>query len=46
MGSTRRNNITKLAMIRSIETEFTMGDWVWLRLLNRPVASLDSNGRS
>jgi hypothetical protein len=26
--------------------EFQTGDWVWLRLLHRPIASLDNIGRS
>jgi hypothetical protein len=27
-------------------SEFAAGDWVWLRLLHRPMASLDIWGRS
>jgi hypothetical protein len=27
------------------ELEFELGQWVWLRLLNRPLASLDVQGR-
>jgi hypothetical protein len=27
------------------EVEFAVGDWVWLRLIHRPLASLDMRGR-
>lgn len=27
------------------DVEFSVGQWVWLRLLHRPVASLDIRGR-